>query len=367
MTRRGGFQLKGLGETLILSLVVVLALQMGLVCLAEAQAEKSIVVASYGGTFAQRQRKAYFDPFTEKTGIKVVDVTAGGDAWGKAAAQIRAGNVEWDLTSSNYVGDMMAAVKKGCVEEVDYNIVRDAKDLVPGAAVKWGVGSSIVSYVVAYNTKAFPEGRHPKTWADFYDVEKFPGPRAMHNWGNPDLILFSALVADGVPPEKLIPIDFDRAFKKLNQIKKHVRLWYSSGDQLSQALQSGEVVLANSHIARAINARNSGAPIAIEWNQGMYTFAFWCIVKGAPHKNETLQFLNFSCRPENQAIFTQMYPNSPTHPKALEYLPAEMIKDQVIFPENLKKSIDVYKYVMPWTIDHWDEIVEKYNTWLGMS
>jgi spermidine/putrescine-binding protein len=336
----------------------------GIVSLAAAQ-QKTVVIASYGGTFAERQRKAFFDPFTEKTGIKVIDVTAGGDAWGKAAAQIRSGNVEWDLTSSNYVGDMMAAVKKGFADEVDYNIVQDAKQLAPGAAAKYGVGSSIVSYVMAYNTKTFPDGKQPKTWTEFYDVNKFPGARAMHNWGNPDLILFSALLADGVPPEKLVPIDFDRAFKKLNQIKKSVRLWYSSGDQLSQALQSGEVVLANSHIARAINARDSGAPIGIEWNQGTYTFSFFCPVKGAPHKNEAMQFLNFICRAENQAIFTKMYPNSPTNPKALDFLPPTMIKDQVIYPDNLKKSIDVYKYVMPWTIDHWDEIVEKYNTWLA--
>ena len=51
----------------------------------------------------------------------------------------------------------------------------------------------------------------------------------------------AALIADGVPMEKLYPIDANRAFKKLEQLKPHVLVWWNSGAQSVQILQDGEV------------------------------------------------------------------------------------------------------------------------------
>ncbi len=49
-----------------------------------------------------------------------------------------------------------------------------------------------------------------------------------------------ALLADGVAPDKLYPIDADRAFKKLDTIKKQSIFW-TTNSQSQQLLVDGEV------------------------------------------------------------------------------------------------------------------------------
>jgi putative spermidine/putrescine transport system substrate-binding protein len=336
-----------------------------LVAIVEA-GEKKLIIQTYGGTFGDAEKVAFYDPFSEEFDVEVVMVTSGGDTHGKVEAQIRSGNIEWDVTTSSYYTDMMAAVQKNHYEEVDYDIVTNTKDLIPGAVQKYGLGLGVTTYVVTYNTETFPEGKRPRSWKDFYDVEAFPGPRAMPNWGSPEVNILSALLADGVAPEKLVPIDFDRAFKVLDRIKPHVKIWYVSGDQLLQGLMEGEVVLANSTYARSLQAKKHGSPIALEWNQGIYFVAYSSVVKGAPHKDLAMQFLNFCTRPEQQAVYTNHCLYSGSNMKSVRYLPPEVQKDQATHPDNVKVAIDIEKYAMPWTMEHWDEIVEKYNKWLAM-
>jgi putative spermidine/putrescine transport system substrate-binding protein len=66
---------------------------------------------------------------------------------------------------------------------------------------------------LAYRKDKFPHGG-PKNWADFWDVKKFPGNRSMLH--NAVRAAQFALVADGVSPDKIFPMDVDRAFKKLD-------------------------------------------------------------------------------------------------------------------------------------------------------
>ena len=137
----------------------------------------------------------------------------------------------------------------------------------------------VYSTVMGYRTDVFKEGSGPKSWADFWDVEKFPGPRTMQN-GPIDNLEF-ALLADGVPKDKLYPIDVDRAFSKLDQIKKHVAVWWTTGAQSAQLLIDKEAVLGTAWNGRYYGAIKHGAPLVIEWNQGAIKESAFGIPKGA--------------------------------------------------------------------------------------
>jgi putative spermidine/putrescine transport system substrate-binding protein len=52
-----------------------------------------------------------------------------------------------------------------------------------------------------------------------------------------------ALLADGVEPSKLYPLDVDRALKKIEAIKPNINVWWSSGPQLALLLKDGEIDL----------------------------------------------------------------------------------------------------------------------------
>ena len=112
-----------------------------------------------------------------------------------------------------------------------------------------------------------------------WDVKRFPGPRSMRN--HPIDNLEFALIADGVPMDKLYPIDFDRAFKKLDQIKPHVTVWWSTGQQPAQLLLDKEVVLATGWNGRFYDLIKKGAPVEIEWNEGALKQGSFVIPKGA--------------------------------------------------------------------------------------
>ena len=81
--------------------------------------------------------------------------------------------------------------------------------------------------------------------------------------------------------DKLYPIDFDRAFKKLDQIKPHVTVWWSTGQQPAQLLLDKEVVLATGWNGRFYDLIKKGAPIEIEWNEGALKQGSFVIPRGA--------------------------------------------------------------------------------------
>ncbi|MBW2056703.1 MAG: ABC transporter substrate-binding protein [Deltaproteobacteria bacterium] len=354
------------GSVFVSCLVLLLVLAGGCFVPSAHAGRNHIVVQTWGGSITEAQEKAFFEPFTEETGIKVVAVEAGVSVGGKLDAMMRSGNIEWDMISADYEGYNQKYYDKGYLEDIDYGIVTHTKDLVPGSLKKWGVAQYLECVVLAYNTKVFPEGKRPKSWKDFFDVKRFPGPRAMHNWGGPSDNLSIALMSEGVSPDDLFPLDFDRAFKIMDKIKPHIKVWYTSGEQLMQALIDGEVVMAVSTDGRAKTAKRLGAPVAIEWNQALYFLAYNCVVKNSPMKEAAMRLIDFCNRPEQQAVFTNYMGYSGTNKKAVRYIHPSMQKDLATYPANFGKLINLYGVKNgKWQLSHMDEIDERWNTWIA--
>jgi spermidine/putrescine-binding protein len=99
--------------------------------------------------------------------------------------------------------------------------------------------------VLGYSKEAFPDGKQPKSWVEFWDVAKFPGARMLEDMaaGTPNLEF--ALIADGVPMDKVYPIDIDRAFKLLSRIKPHIKKFWDTGALSAQMLADKEIVLGS--------------------------------------------------------------------------------------------------------------------------
>jgi putative spermidine/putrescine transport system substrate-binding protein len=326
-----------------------------------------IVVQTWGGQLGKAQEMAYFEPFAEETGIKVVNVEAGTDVGGKLAAMVRSGNIEWDIKTGNYESYDTKFYNKGLLEEIDYNIVTNTDDLVPGALKPWGVASWLEGVCMVFNTRVFPEGKpQPSSYKDFFDVKKFPGPRAMHNWGGPHDNLSIALMADGVPPDECLPIDFDRAFKMMDKVKPHIKVWYTTGAQLVQALVDEEVVMAISTDGRAKQAIQSGAPIEIVWNQSFYFLTHNCVVKNTPMRDAVMRLLAFCNRPEQQAIFNNHIGYTPSNLKVIRYLHPTFAKQQSTHPDNIGK---VFNFMMiknsDWVAESVEMVDEKWNHWIA--
>src|SRR5262245_18412475 len=204
----------------------------------------TIYVNTWGGSWTAAEETAFFKPFTDQTGIGVKTVEP--VSYAELKAQVQSGNYEWEITAITQA-ELLRAEREGLVEPVDWTVVKK-ENLFPNSAYANGLAYCALGTNLAYRKDKFPQGG-PKIWADFWDVKKFPGNRSMLN--NAVRTVQFALVADGVAVDKVFPLDIDRAFKKLDQIKPHIKVWWTQGNQSQQLLRDGEVDLIVMWNARA--------------------------------------------------------------------------------------------------------------------
>src|SRR5699024_5389925 len=128
----------------------------------------------------------------------------------------------------------------------------------------------------------------PEGWKDFFDTGSFPGKRTAYQW--PSAGVFEmALLADGVEADDLYPIDFDRAFAKLDEIKSEMQ-WWDTGAQSQQLLASGEVSMGHVWDGRIYPIVQDGANVAIDWHQNIKTGDVLVIPKGSKNKEAAMEF-----------------------------------------------------------------------------
>ncbi|MCC7275611.1 MAG: ABC transporter substrate-binding protein [Alphaproteobacteria bacterium] len=340
------------------ALATLAAVAPATAALAQAEPPKpaQIVINDSGGAMQSAMRQLFYSEFERRYGIKVV-ATSPVDL-GKLQAQVQTGNVEWTVTE---IGgeDAIRAERSGLLERLDLKIIdlsRFPKHLQNRAYV---FPKAVYSTVMGYRSDVFKEGQRPKSWADFWDVAKFPGPRTLQN--SPTDNLEFALLADGVAADKLYPLDVDRAFRKLDQIKKHIAVWWTTGAQSAQLLIDKEAVLGTAWNGRYYAAIAAGAPLVMEWNQGSIKESAFGIPKGAKNAYWGQKFLALAAEAEPQGKYADIigYPGLNldatkfTDPKMIPYLPTS--------PDNLPKQ---FWTDLAWWADNGNTVKERWSRWM---
>jgi putative spermidine/putrescine transport system substrate-binding protein len=316
---------------------------------------RTVHVNTWGGSWTAAEDAAFFKPFTEATGIRVRTVAP--VSYAKLKAQVQSGNYEWDITAINQA-ELIRADRAGLVEPVDWSVLKKDR-LFPDAVYANGLAYCALGTNLVYRRDKFPGGG-PRTWADFWDVRRFPGNRAMLNHAARTLQF--ALVADGVPPDRVFPIDVDRAFRKLDQIKPHIKVWWTQGNQSQQLLRDGEVDLMVMWNARASELRQQGLPVELVWHGATVTASWWAIARGAPNRKLAWEFLQFAVQAKPQADFSTRLYYGPANPEAFQHIPSEVARQLPTHPENAKLAI---RSDAVWEAEHTAEIQERFTQWLA--
>lgn len=320
-----------------------------------ARAATQLTVADPGGPFGPAYRKAFYDPFEQKTGIRIVNVAREAEPTAQFKAIVETGSYTWDVcTLTLSARDILT--KEGLLEPIGFSH-SDVPSLMPLAISPFWLGVDVYAAVLAYRTDRIKKA--PESWADFWDHEQFPGRRSLRK--NPIDTLEEALLADGVPLEKLYPLDADRAFKKLDQIKSHIDVWWTGGAQSTQLLQSGEVDMIAGWSARFQAAIDGGAPAKIVWNQGLYSIEGWGIPKGCPRAEAARQFVRFCAEAAQQAIFTETLAYGPTNLSAYDFIPDERAAHLPTSPWNLGQMTIANE---DWWSANRSAMTERFNSWL---
>ncbi|TIO38532.1 MAG: extracellular solute-binding protein, partial [Mesorhizobium sp.] len=199
-----------------------------------AQAEtKGLVLVNWGGDAITAYDAAYGQAFTKDTGIPV-KMDGSGPTEGAIAAQFKSGAPTWDLVDV----DPFSAITlggQGMLEPIDYKIV-DKSKMRPGFGWEFAASTYFFSYVIAYDSQKFGSNA-PTGMADFFDVKKFPGKRSLYKWGVSSWE--AALLADGVAPASLYPLDLKRAHDKIAAFKENVVSYWGGGAESQSVLLNG--------------------------------------------------------------------------------------------------------------------------------
>jgi putative spermidine/putrescine transport system substrate-binding protein len=323
-------------------------------------ASRSITVSTWGGMMTKVQTEAFFNPFTEKTGIEVKVTEAGSEQTAKIKAQVIQNTPDIDLVCGMSAVESLLVSKEGYLLPIDYSKIPNAKYAVAEAKKEFILGAYVLSTVIAYNKQFFPSGG-PKNMREFFDIKKFPGPRGMKGFSAYGM-LEAALMADGVAFDKIYPLDIARAYRKLNEVKPAVSVFYNTGAQQTQSLVDKEVYLGHYYVGRALAAKDAGVPVEIEFQDGYLNVDYWVIPKNVRDKDAVHQLLNFVLEPEREAIFSKAMKYGPINLNTIGLLPPEMQRLMPTYPDNLKKQIwlnDEY-----WS-NRYKELSEQYVQWVS--
>jgi putative spermidine/putrescine transport system substrate-binding protein len=266
---------------------------------------EDMVFTSWGGTTQDAQKASWADGFTETTKIAVIQ--DGPTDYGKIKAMVEAGATNWDVVDVE--GDYaVQAGKAGLLEKLDFSVI-DKSKLDPRFVTDYSVGSFYYSFVIGCNKDAV--AACPKTWADLFDTAKFPGKRAFYKWSAPGVIE-AALLADGVPADKLYPLDLDRAFKKLDTIKADI-IWWSGGAQSQQLLASSEAPFGSFWNGRLTALAETGVNVETSWAQNITAADALVVPKGAKNKDAAMKFIAYATNPDSQAKLATATGYAPTN------------------------------------------------------
>ena len=312
-----------------------------------------IVVASPGGPMDDAFEAAYFAPFKAKTGISVVKTP---NQYAKLKAMVDAKSVEWDVM--DLAADQAALfARQDLLEPLDLSAI-DPAGLLPGTLTPYSTLVDLVAAVICWNTKRVSTAAVPQTWAEMWDLKRFPGDRMF--WKKASETLEVALLADGVAPAQLYPLDVPRALRSLDKIKSQVS-WWESGAQSAQLLIDGEASAGLAWNGRLDGPKTTGAPIDFHFNQALFLADAMVIPKGAKNKRESMAFIAFVLEPDNQANFAKRMPYGPVRTAAMEQLTPARRAIMPTSPENFGKGVLMNS---TWWAENGPDAVEKFNTWM---
>jgi putative spermidine/putrescine transport system substrate-binding protein len=317
-----------------------------------------VIIRTIGGSYEEAVVKSIFEPFTKATGIEVVKVPA---TLGKVLAMHEAGNMEIDVMDAGELG-VLSLSQKGAFEKINYKAwkMTNPDDMDPAVRRDDMMGDIYFSSVLGYNSQVFPTGKQPRNWAEFWDIKKFAGPRMLADIGSGAIDVEFALLADGVPKDKLYPIDVNRAFKSLDRVRPSIRKFWDTGALSAQMLADKEVVLGSIWNGRLQASADKGAPLAIEWNEAMLQSQYWAVLKGKNTENAQ-RFIDFACQPELQAALAKMIPYGPTNRQAFKSIPADLAARLPSSPENRQKA---FIQNGKWWADNRPMVSERWTQWL---
>lgn len=319
-------------------------------------AEKTgtLVYSGFGGSYEQAVRAALFDDFSRTRDVRVLATTGASDV-GRIAAMVRAHRTEWDLVDAQ--GATLAQFQaQQLLQALPANLVDPSLIFKPDLITPFSLPWYQFSQNIFWNTAALKQ--EPTSWADVWNVEKFPGKRGLSKL--PWFSLEIALLADGVALDQLYPLDVDRAFASLDRIKQHAVFLDASG--LANAAASQEIVIGISNLARLKTVQKAGVPVRHTWAQALIEIQQLVVLKDAPNQTNAFDAVAFAMQPEPQRRILDSLGYTPTLKSVLDEIDPDLARDLAGTDATRHSSF----YLNPaWWGEHGATVARRWQDWLA--
>lgn len=137
------------------------------------------------------------------------------------------------------------------------------------------------------------------------------------------------MLADGVPKDKIYPLDIEKALKKWSDFKDNITVRWTSGAQATQLATSQEVDMIAIWAARIEAAIKDGAPYAYTLNDAVMDVECLVVPKNSPNPEGAMRLINHLLDPKYQANLPDYIPYGPMNQDAF--------KQGLISPRRLPK------------------------------
>ena len=316
-----------------------------------------------GGTVAQAKDDTVWKNFTDVTGVDLKQEFQADTAKFVALAEA-GGDMPWDVLEIPTVADFEVLKEKGLLQPLDLSVVPEDQ-LEPGTVDPEGVAVQLYAANVTWNTDKWPlDGTHPQGLADVFNTEDFPGKRCMFSYPEFGATLESALLADGVAPEDLYPLDVDRALAKLDTIKSDI-VWWDTGAKAMELFASGECDIGIAWTGRVLaRVQDEDAPLAVGWDTAISSHSVFAIPKDAPNPDLGNALISFFVRDKQGQIdyvLRTSYTTALTSLSSPEDYPEE-IRPWLPLGENAPGVIPQDEQ---WYAENIGELTETFSAWLA--
>jgi putative spermidine/putrescine transport system substrate-binding protein len=274
----------------------------------------TLTISSWGGAYQDMQVKNFAEPYAAATGVKIIWEESAAEAVAKLRAMSEAGNVTWDVADV-LASDGIRLCDEGLVQEVALDEwlspapdgTPASKDLEKNVTSACHIPTNAYSTTFAYRTDVAEwNGKVPTSVCDVFDLETFPGKRALEK--RPMNNLEWALICSGVPADQMYDTlatdeGVQKALDKLATIKDQT-VWWTAGAETPQLLADKEVVIGSTYNGRLFSLiAEQKQPAAMLWDYEVLDIDGFAVPAGLPEDrlNRAKHFLNFATSTENLA------------------------------------------------------------------
>ncbi|HEX9448173.1 MAG TPA: extracellular solute-binding protein [Dongiaceae bacterium] len=333
-------------------------LGMGLGRPAQAAEADELTFAVWGNNDIAHLTQAFGKPFKRDTNIDVVfDGT--GPTEGKIKSMVDSGHVDWDICDTDGYSCLRLG-QSGALSAIDYSVI-DRTQIMSPFTFDYGVGGYTYSFVLAYNAAVYKDNP-PQSWADFWNLKKFPGKRGLWKWmvGGFE----AAAMAHGAKPGAVYPLDVAECVTRISQLKPHLVSW-ESGSDVKQMLTDKVVTMACIWHTRAAQlAVETKGGIAWSFDQGILCPGVWVVPKNNPAGNTVFKFLASMQEPARQIALSSLRGVGPANPRATAAMPASLHPTDPTQPDALAQQVIVDS---AWWAANYDKAMTKYMQMLTQT